>query len=173
MGLSGARTAKPKLSDGDAEPAVAKAAGEKMVVLLGAALEQSLTVTSDLNKWILASLVTLNGGAIVVLGNLADRLAIAVLSNAIAWFAGGCILAVLAALVGALSAIATSQPPGETLGFWMRVRATGEFDQTENARLARRLAKRGLLTYGAAALLGILSLGCFGVGIWKAASSFA
>ena len=173
MGLSGARAPQPRLSDGAAEPMLAQAAGEKMVVLLSAALEQSLTLTGDLNKWILASLVTLNGGAIVVLGNVAGQMAGAALSSAIVWFAAGCVLAVLTALVGALSAIATSEPLGAVLGFWMRVRSTGEFDEAENAKLIRRLTKRGLLTYGASVLLGVASLACFSVGIWTIADQIA
>lgn len=162
MGMSEAQLT-PNVVD-DAEGDMAEAAAAQMLPLLSKGLEHSFTQTTELNKWILASLVTLNGGAMIVLGDVADQLPTGDVANALAWFTGGCVVAVIAGILGTASVVASSKPIGEAMAFWTRVLRTGEMDAAENARIAKRLMRRSLLTYGTAALVGLGSLGCFAVG---------
>ena len=65
----------------------------------------SLSAAGALYRWILASLVTLNGGALVALGNWHEAFTPGGLKGAAICFFWGCVAAVLAAMAGAAAII--------------------------------------------------------------------
>lgn len=167
MGLSGKRVAKAPESlgaEGEQDAFLVRTVSDRMIAFVEHGYHETLTQTVQLYKWILASLITINGGAIVALSNVADRIPTAALGEAGGWFAAGCITAVLAGLAGALSANFTSGPMMESLLFWVDASATGKFDADKNESNARKLTKRGWVTTGTAVAIGLASLACFGLG---------
>jgi hypothetical protein len=105
-------------------------------------------------RWILASLVTLNGGAILALGNWADSLTSPHVQNAFGLFFAGCFFAVLAALMAACLML--------VLGAGLR---SGELRMaSQREEMSGRSPKRLQILVAGAVIFSVASLSLFGLG---------
>ena len=170
MGLSGSMP-KPVATGEELENRLlVKRLAEKNITILDRAIAMMMTETISLYKWILAGLLTLNGGAAAaIIGSDRD---LGHLANPLALFISGAVLALLTALLSAISTLFLSGPAGEVLAYWVDAARTGEFgDELQPAN--HKLQKRSLIWHGMSVFVGILALGSFVAGAISAGNAIA
>lgn len=120
---------------------------------------------SGLFKWTLASLITLNGGAILGLANVSDKIGAGIVANSIFAFFCGCFFAVIGAIFAALSFMLYGVLLLPNL-------ATGEPRKIDESKAETSLRRAALCaTLGAFSSIGSLVAFMVGGGILAAALS--
>jgi len=133
--------------------------------------EKILENASQISRWILASLVTINGGGAIAVGS-ASRIPTEAASHAIGAFVIGIILAVLSGLSGASAASKQAAPVANLAAHYIESHIKGQL--TVEAQLAsEKLIKRAAWFTRLTTTVGLLSLGAFAWGAYTAATAFS
>ena len=170
MGLSGSMPKPIATSEEIESQLLVKRLAEKNIAVLDRAIAMMMTETVSLYKWILAGLLTLNGGAAAAIIS-SDR-DLSFFTNPLALFTVGAVLALLTALAAAISTLFLSGPAGEVLAYWVDAARTGEFGD-HLAPANHKLFKRSLVCHGLSVIVGLLALGCFVAGAISASNTVA
>lgn len=133
------------------------------VILLEGSVNHMIQEATALYRWILASLIAANGGAVLGLANAQDMIAPEILGASVPYFVGGIVAGILAALIAAVSAQGLAGTMGAALAHWVNVALSGEGLEDAN-KAARQITRKGLLWQAPAFLAGFISLGLFVAG---------
>lgn len=122
-----------------------------------------LSESAAMNRWLLASLLTLNGGAIVGLASAHEAFRPDAMAVAIQAFVAGNVAAVLAGVVGATSFLFISRDFGVAFAHWNAMAKSGEWDD-KAVEPGDKISRKGRVAVALGYGLGLLSLGLFVAG---------
>lgn len=146
-----------------------KAAADIIIQQNSAVAVQAYGELASTYRWLLATLVSINGGAIVAVLSANDAFTNEAIVQSCAIFAAGIVAAVLTALWSALGSEAAFALVGETLGYWSLVRLDGIRNKSDEVKIDIKVAKNRKAIRRRVAL-GLSSLLAFVVGIAVAMS---
>jgi hypothetical protein len=152
--------------------ALAREIGQRSADRLEAGLVRLMEDTSATGRWLLGSLVTLNGGGIVAMATGREAFNIQAIAPAIYYFVFGATIAVLAALVTMIAAVMLGRDYGEANALWTQVGLTGDITEEAMAS-AKRLKRKGLYWSGTSIGIGLVSLLLFMAGALTLADGIA
>lgn len=138
-------------------------------------LKPSVTMAMEqmasLARWLLATLVTINGGALVSLLSVSDKVLPSNMLWAASLFTLGIVLSIAAATLSALTSAIPMRTVGAMIGYWTTVADDGERLEEQEIKLehAQRRTKINLWRNSA---VGLLSLVSFVAGIVVVMSGF-
>lgn len=160
------------MAETDETKALAREVGQRSVAQLEAGLTRMASEVGATGRWILASLVTLNGGGVIAMATGHDVLSRETMSSATSLFVIGASLAVISALASLIGAQFLAPLLGRASVNWSRVAQTG--DNIEEANEAtKRFVRAGRINSIAPIALGFLSLVLFIGGALTLASGLA
>lgn len=151
---------------------LARDVGQRSVGQLEAGLARVMGETGANNRWLLGALVLLNGGGIAVAAAETAWLDPRILEGAISMLVIGAALAVLGALIGALSSIFLSRQIGSASALWTEVASSGDVSEAA-LKAAGKVRQAGLVSSIVTLGIAFLSLVLFVGGVLTLASGLA
>ncbi|MBO9576368.1 MAG: hypothetical protein J7494_11560 [Sphingobium sp.] len=152
--------------------ALAREVGQRGVAQLEASQARLLSEAGPNGRWILGTLVLLNGGGIALTVGSAKDLYPQTISPAMIFFIFGTALALIAALVNAAAPLVMTRLIGAASGHWTEVSVTGDISDAA-LKSASNVRKQGLIWSAAPLAVGLLSLMLFMTGAMTLADGVA